>query len=71
VPEIVEDGRTGLLVPMGDVPAMADAICTILADPEKAAGMGALARQRVEQHFTAGLTARRVEAVYERLLQDR
>jgi glycosyltransferase involved in cell wall biosynthesis len=71
VPEIVEDGRTGLLVPMGDVPAMADAICAILADPEKAAGMGALARQRVEQHFTAALTARRVEAVYVQVLQDR
>ncbi len=33
VPEIVEDGHTGILVPMGNVQAMADAICQILAHP--------------------------------------
>ena len=36
VPEIVEDGQTGILVPMGDAPALAEAICRVLADPAQA-----------------------------------
>jgi glycosyltransferase involved in cell wall biosynthesis len=71
VPEIVQDGLTGLLVPMGDVQAMAEAICAILADPQKAATMGELARQRVEKHFTVALTARSVEVKYQQVLQHR
>ena len=68
VPEIVEDGRTGILVPMGDVPAMQDAICEIIANPEKSAEMGRLGRQRVMERFTTDHTARSVQAVYEELL---
>jgi glycosyltransferase involved in cell wall biosynthesis len=64
VPEIVEDGATGILVPMGDVEAMAEAICQILSDPARAKEMGARSRQRVADHFTLEQTARRVEAVY-------
>jgi glycosyltransferase involved in cell wall biosynthesis len=64
VPEIVEDGTTGILVPMGDAPAMAEAICRMLADPAKAREMGRRGRQRVESHFTLERTARRVEDVY-------
>ena len=68
VPEIVEDGKTGMLVPMGDVQAMADAICQVVADPKTAAEMGRCGRKRVIEHFTSEQTARRVEAVYEELL---
>jgi glycosyltransferase involved in cell wall biosynthesis len=71
VPEIVEDGSTGILVPMGDAGAMADAMCALLADPERARSMGIRARQRVEDHFTVGLTARRVETVYRHVLHSR
>jgi len=69
VPEIVEDGRTGILVPMSDVEAMASAICQILSDPVRAKTMGMRARQRVADRFTIEQTARRVEAVYAELLQ--
>jgi glycosyltransferase involved in cell wall biosynthesis len=68
VPEIVADGRTGILVPMGDAPAMADAICAMLSDPGQARAMGVRARERVESHFTIELTARRVESVYREML---
>lgn len=64
VPEIVVDGSTGLLVPMGDVSAMAGAICNLLDFPAKAAEMGRAGRQRVLDHFTIERTARKVEAVY-------
>jgi glycosyltransferase involved in cell wall biosynthesis len=68
VPEIVEEGVTGLLVPMGDVEAMADAICTVLADPAAAQRMGQQGYQRVCDHFTIEQTARKVEGVYEQIL---
>ncbi len=69
VPEIVEDGQTGILVPMGDAPALAEAICRVLADPVQAKAMGARARQRVIDHFTVEETARRVQAVYEEIFR--
>jgi glycosyltransferase involved in cell wall biosynthesis len=69
VPEIIEDGQSGILVPMDDAPALADAICRVLADPEQAKAMGARARQRVMDHFTVEETARRVQAVYEEIFR--
>ena len=71
VPEIVQDGRTGILVAMGDVEAMAEAICLILSDPARARSMGVRARQRVADHFTLQQTARRVEAVYAEILHSK
>ena len=68
VPEIVEDGLTGILVPMGDVSAMAEAICRICADPLAARIMGAKGKKRVAEHFTIEQTARKVESVYAYLL---
>lgn len=67
VPEIVQDGVTGLLVPMGDAEAMAEAIRTLLRDPERRRQMGARGRDRVMQNFTIDITARKVEAVYREL----
>lgn len=64
VPEIVEDGKTGILVPMGDVQAMASGISRLVSDPALAAEMGARGHERVRNHFTIELKARRVEAVY-------
>jgi glycosyltransferase involved in cell wall biosynthesis len=69
VPEIVEDGKTGLLVPMGDVPAMAQAISRIIAHPILASQMGARGRDRVRQCFTIQQTARKVESIYAQVLQ--
>ncbi len=68
VPEIVENGRTGILVPMADVEAMAAAICQILSAPVRGHAMGMRARQRVADRFTIEQTAHRVEAVYAELL---
>jgi len=68
VPEIVQDGVTGWLVPMGESAPMAEAIVKLLEDPERAEQMGAAGRQRVKDHFSIALTARRVEAVYDEVL---
>jgi glycosyltransferase involved in cell wall biosynthesis len=54
---------------MGDVQAMADAICEILADPVRAREMGIRGHQRVENHFTVELTASKVETVFYEVLR--
>lgn len=66
--EIVVDRVTGILVPMGDAPAMAIAIIELLQDKELRHRMGEAGRARVIERFTIDRTARDVEAVYERLL---
>jgi glycosyltransferase involved in cell wall biosynthesis len=68
VPEIVQDGDTGILVPMNDAQAMASAISKLLADPNLAKAMGSRGRKRVLQQFTVGHTARKVESIYGSIL---
>ena len=69
LPEIVIPNETGLLVPMGDAPAMAEAIASLLADPARAAAMGAAGRLRVQERFTIAHTVRKLEGIYEYLLR--
>ncbi|MBM3494945.1 MAG: glycosyltransferase family 4 protein [Armatimonadetes bacterium] len=71
VSEIMLDGETGILVPMGDAMAMAEAINTMLRGPGRAQAMGLAARRRAETEFTIARTARKVEAVYDDLLRGR
>jgi len=51
-PEAVADGETGLLVPAGDVAAMADAIIRLATDSTDRDHMGRAARKHVEAHFS-------------------
>jgi glycosyltransferase involved in cell wall biosynthesis len=62
IPEVITDGRTGLLVPAGDAPALADALVAILSDPARAAAMGTAAR--------AALDAQGLDREYERQLAE-
>ena len=50
--EIVENGATGLLVPVGDTAAMADAMAGLLGDPDRATAMGEAARYLVAERFS-------------------
>jgi glycosyltransferase involved in cell wall biosynthesis len=67
--EIVLDGQTGYLVPMGDASAMAAAVCKLLADPVGASEMGLRGRARVLQHFTIDITAQKVQSIYAEFFQ--
>jgi glycosyltransferase involved in cell wall biosynthesis len=67
-PEIVEDGRTGLLVPPADSGALAGAIARLLEDRELAERLGRAARQRVADHFSVEQMVRRTERLYVDLL---
>jgi glycosyltransferase involved in cell wall biosynthesis len=71
VPEIVLHGETGLLVPPGDVAALAESMVSLLQDPERAAALGRAGRQRVEAHFTTEQYVRQVQEVYGVVLGDR
>ncbi len=61
VPEIVDDGVTGLLVPPGDDSALARAVDALLRDPARARRMGELGRERVAARFLWRHTAERIE----------
>ena len=68
LPEIVLPGKTGLLVPMGDAPAMGEAISALLSDPVRARAMGEAGRLRVQERFTISHTVRKMERIYDHLL---
>ena len=56
----------GLLVPPGDVAALASALRQVVAEPGLRTTLGAAARERVAAEFTAAATARAVLAVHTR-----
>jgi glycosyltransferase involved in cell wall biosynthesis len=68
IPEVVEDGVTGILVPPGQPAAVADAVTRLLSDPAAARAMGEAARERVEREFTLERMVAGHLAVYESLL---
>jgi starch synthase len=84
IPEVVDDGVTGLLVPIDQaddgtgtpldperfVTDLADALTAVVLDPERAATMGLAARRRVEEHFSWDAIADRTVAVYEQVLEE-
>jgi glycosyltransferase involved in cell wall biosynthesis len=66
LPEVVEDGVTGMLVPPGDPRALADAIESLWRNPDLRRKMGEAGRERVLAHFTANHVAQETLRVYER-----
>lgn len=58
VPEVIEAGRGGLLVPPGRPDLAADAILTLMHDPERARAMGAEGRRTVVERFSSDISAR-------------
>jgi glycosyltransferase involved in cell wall biosynthesis len=57
VPEIVRDGESGLLVAPGDVEGFANALESLLRDPQLRARLGAAGRHNVEERFDVAKTA--------------
>jgi len=82
IPEVVAEGRTGLLVPISQandgsgtpldperfVSDLAAAMNELLADPERAAAMGRAGRQRAVDHFSWDAVAERTIEVYRSVL---
>lgn len=70
IPEVVQDGVTGLLVPPGDPETLAAAILHLLEDPHTRHMMGMAGRERLEAHFTLEQTMKTLQAVYAELLSN-
>ncbi|HSG50452.1 MAG TPA: glycosyltransferase [Longimicrobiales bacterium] len=70
IPEVVVDGRTGLLVPPGDAQALAAALTDLLGDPERCAAMGRQARRFVEKERSVDAMVEGNLAVYRAVLAE-
>ncbi|MER6629066.1 glycogen synthase [Streptomyces sp. NPDC000987] len=71
IPEVVEDGRTGVLVSPGDdfEADLARALDSVLGDPEAARRMGEAGRERAVDEFGWDTVARRTVGLYEKILK--
>jgi glycosyltransferase involved in cell wall biosynthesis len=67
MPELVKDGKTGLLVPPRDHEAMADAIVRLLTDENARRAMGAAGQARVREHFSAERMVQDTLEIYRRV----
>ncbi len=68
IPEVLEDGVTGLLVPPGDAPALASACAQMLRHRERARHLGRAGMDRVRAEFGIERLVREIEDLYRELL---
>jgi N-acetyl-alpha-D-glucosaminyl L-malate synthase BshA len=66
IPEVVEDGVSGLLVPSADPDALAQALESLIQDPTRRLAMGQAAQRRARERFSADAIVPRYEALYRR-----
>lgn len=67
IPEMVEDGRTGLLVPPGDAAVLGRALSALLSDNTLRGELGHRARERFERYFTLDKQMAAIEKLYRKL----
>ena len=70
VPELIEDGISGSLSPVGDIDGMAQRAIQLLQNPAHLDAMGAAARQTAQDHFCASRIIPLYEKYYEQVLSD-
>jgi phosphatidyl-myo-inositol dimannoside synthase len=69
-PEVIEDGKTGYLVPHGDAAQLATAIETLLSDASLREGMGRRGKQRVENEFRFSVFAKSFRKILRELCES-
>ena len=67
IPEVVADGETGLLVPVGEPEPLADALNVLLRDPDRAEAMGQAGRKRAVSEFAWPAIAAQTADLYAEL----
>ena len=70
IPEVAEDGRSGLLVQAANPEPLAAAVTALLDDPAWRRRLGTAAQQRAESVFSAAAVVPRYEALYRRVLAE-
>ncbi len=68
IPELIDDGVTGLLFDVGDIAAMAQAVLSLLGDRERMNAMREAARREAKKRFCATLVVPRYVRYYEQVL---
>ena len=68
MPEVVQDGSTGFLRPVGDIEGMAARVLEILKDEERRCEMGRAGRRRAAELFATDPIVDRYESYYDRVL---
>ncbi|MCX5726507.1 MAG: glycosyltransferase family 4 protein, partial [Candidatus Saganbacteria bacterium] len=65
---VMEPGKSGSLVPKQNPDAIADAVCQLLADPERAKAMGKRGRELVETKYNWKTIVQQVISIYKEVL---
>jgi glycosyltransferase involved in cell wall biosynthesis len=71
IPEVVQDGVTGTLVPPDDPRCLADAVLELVRNPSRARELGRAGFARLQTHFSPDAMARGVAAVYDSVVESR
>lgn len=71
IPEVIEDGKNGLLVPPGDARSLAKAILFILNNKEKAGQMGEKGKAIFKEKLSARAMLKKTENLYQGLIRDK
>ncbi len=69
IPELIEDGETGLLFTPGDAQELAEALATLWNDRERSVRMGKEARRRAEREYGPDRHYEQIMSIYERVSQ--
>jgi glycosyltransferase involved in cell wall biosynthesis len=64
IPELIDDGREGLLVPERDASALAAALARLIDQPQLGVELAAAARRKVEREFDAAHEARKLMGLF-------
>ena len=70
LPEVVEDGQTGYLVPPSDVATLSERLRLLILDPKRRRAMGAAGRERARNHFSVDRMVAEIAAIYDSLVRD-
>jgi glycosyltransferase involved in cell wall biosynthesis len=70
LPEFIEDGVTGTLVPSGNIPALYRAILEKLENPDRAQAQADTGRETVRQRFCWDKAAREMTEIYQAVLDE-
>ena len=68
IPEVIEDGSSGLLSPADDVAALQEQVESLILDAQKRKTIAANARSRIEQQFSMKKMVQELEAVYQQFI---
>lgn len=70
IPSIIREGVTGRLVPVGDKPALGDAIAEVLTQPDEARWMTEVGAAHVRKRFDVSMMAESIQGVYDLACAD-